>query len=97
MRRDDYPDFTRTKAAFVVYDERMKVLNTRLPVMRTNKQFEAWEAEVERVSAKVRRAFFDDTSDRNGWTSLQYAPVESLRELMNKCEASKELLGREEN
>jgi hypothetical protein len=74
----------RTKAALEAYDADEARRDKLLDDVKTDADVAAWEREEEAALEKVRRAFHEDTADRNSWSQAKVVDLATLREWVEK-------------
>lgn len=75
------PDLTRTRTALAAYDAERPVLDSMFEdAMDAEDARLAMEAEDEAVDA-VRKAFLEDTKDRNNWEQVKCCSVSDIRRM----------------
>jgi hypothetical protein len=74
----------RTRKAILEYEEGDDARTDMLRNAQDRAQVEAWEKAEAEALEKLRRAFLEDTSDRNTWSQVKVMDYRDIRQMFEK-------------
>lgn len=74
----DWPDLERTAKALDAFHGGQEARDKGLEAVKTDSQFREWEDQEKAAADVVRRAFLEDTADRNRWDAVKYLSIKDV-------------------
>lgn len=87
MARPTPLTLTMTRAALAEFDRTAGEREFLFQHAKTPKDMNDWKFAEARAIEKVRRAFYEDTADRNRWSQCKVVTLSALREMLAQEDA----------